>query len=107
MKQGELLSCEPALVVRLAVSESVVRTMHGLYVLQENTSRHGDAGTTTAEPAACSWHHAHGYLCWLSFVELLYGAYFAKRSCRWFVLKQGKIYWFKSDVVTPVGAAKL
>jgi hypothetical protein len=23
-------------------------------------------------------------------------------SCRWFVLKQGKIYWFKSDVVTPV-----
>jgi hypothetical protein len=22
--------------------------------------------------------------------------------CRWFVLKQGKIYWFKSDVVTPV-----
>jgi hypothetical protein len=23
-------------------------------------------------------------------------------SFRWFVLKQGKIYWFKSDVVTPV-----
>lgn len=21
---------------------------------------------------------------------------------RWFVLKQGKIFWFKSDVVTPV-----
>jgi hypothetical protein len=25
--------------------------------------------------------------------------------CRWFVLKQGKIFWFKSDVVTPVSAA--
>ena len=22
--------------------------------------------------------------------------------CRWFVLKQGKIFWFKSDIVTPV-----
>lgn len=24
--------------------------------------------------------------------------------CRWFVLKQGKIFWFKSDIVTPVRA---
>lgn len=24
--------------------------------------------------------------------------------CRYFVLKQGKIFWFKSDVVTPVSA---
>ena len=23
-------------------------------------------------------------------------------GCRWFILKQGKIFWFKSDVVTPV-----
>ena len=22
--------------------------------------------------------------------------------CRWFVLKQGKIFWFKSDIVDPV-----
>ena len=26
--------------------------------------------------------------------------------CRWFILKQGKIFWFKSDVVTPVGVCK-
>lgn len=26
-------------------------------------------------------------------------------SPRWFVLKQGKIFWFKSDIVTPVRAA--
>jgi hypothetical protein len=29
-------------------------------------------------------------------------SYTCLTACRWFVLKQGKIYWFKSDVVTPV-----
>ena len=27
-------------------------------------------------------------------------------GCRWFILKQGKIFWFKSDVVTPVSVCK-
>lgn len=25
-----------------------------------------------------------------------------RSPCRWFVLKQGKIFWFKSDIVSPV-----
>jgi hypothetical protein len=27
--------------------------------------------------------------------------------CRWFILKQDKIFWFKSDVVTPVRVERI
>lgn len=27
-------------------------------------------------------------------------------GCRWFVLKQGKILWFKSDIVTQVSGER-
>ncbi len=30
------------------------------------------------------------------------GEYIKTWRRRWFVLKQGKIFWFKSDIITPV-----
>ena len=33
------------------------------------------------------------------------GEYIKTWRRRWFVLKQGKIFWFKSDIVDPVSTA--
>ena len=37
----------------------------------------------------------------------LAGEYIKTWRRRWFVLKQGKIFWFKSDIITPVRASEI
>lgn len=57
---------------------------------QANTSKPGDAGTSLLMER------------WLACPVEVSELTRALGAHRWFVLKQGKIFWFKSDIITPV-----
>ena len=65
----------------------MVRQCRACVELQDGLSQQDDAGAM------------HDVLC-----VLCLGEYIKTWRRRWFVLKQGKIFWFKSDIITPVRA---
>lgn len=72
--------------------------------LQESTSRRGAAGVCQHGVVPHGQSKSQRSCVYIT-RPLMYPLLMCDHNPRrWFVLKQGKIYWFKSDVVTPVSA---